>query len=448
MELKNISTWKREFSLFFGEFMPYWSRSDAMFQAQDYLKGLLTSHQSKNCWNLAESTHQLGPQGPQRVLRTVKWNESLVKGKMQEIALKHLGEDTERGFIIDESGFPKSGNCSVGVQRQYCGSVGKVTNCQVGVFMGSISSKGFAFLDYRLYLPKSWNQESLRWEKAGIPCETVFKTKPQLAVDMLEELREQAIPINWVATDSVYGNSPLLRAYLFEKTIPFVCGISSTTRLIEESETLVIVESQQGEEFEIQIPCLQSISVTEYQKRFTAHKWRQFEPKSSYQWARSQLNIWDGSELRKVWLLVRRSLKKTNELAYFLCGSSPSVSLKKLSQRASSRWAIEQGFKEAKGETGLGDYQVRGWIAWHRHIVLSLLAYLFLSLLKFQSLTLYQEDDLAPFTVAEIHKLFLFLSPFYAMCSDHPLYWSWWRRKHNHKTIRWYLNHYSLKKVA
>ena len=200
-----------------------------------YLKGLLGSVERKNGWQLAEYAGDATPDGLQRLLATYRWDAEQVRDDLGEYVVEHLG-DPEAVLVVDETGFLKQGNKSVGVQRQYSGTAGKVENCQIGVFLAYGSRHGRTFLDRELYLPQVWAADGERRWEAGVPAEVAFRTKGQLAQGMIARAVAAGVPFGWVAGDTVYGNDRRLRRWLEEQGIAHVLAVKSNESLWADTE--------------------------------------------------------------------------------------------------------------------------------------------------------------------------------------------------------------------
>ena len=190
----------------------FW-RPEPRRRALDYLRGLLSPVERKNGWQLAERAGDATPYGVQRLLSSYQWDAGLVRDDLKCYVMEHLG-DAEAVLVVDETGFLKKGDKSVGVQRQYSGTAGRIENCQVGVFLAYASDKGRTLLDRELYLPQVWAEDWERRREAGVPEDVGFQTKPRLAQRMLERALESGVPFRWVAGDEVYGNDRNLRLWL------------------------------------------------------------------------------------------------------------------------------------------------------------------------------------------------------------------------------------------
>jgi SRSO17 transposase len=300
-----------------------------------------------------------------------------VHDDLRDYVLEHFA-DPQATLVIDETGFLKKGEKSVGVARQYSGTAGKVENCQVGVFLAYATSRGRAFLDRALYLPEEeWALNKERLRQAGVPEEEMsFATKSELARRMLQRALEAGVVASWVTADEVYGNDSKLRRWLEERRMPYVLAVSRSHSLwsssVEEEGVLV---QRRAQEIVAQAP---------------PEAWERVEVGAGskgprlYDWARARLPYWT-QEGYAQWLLVRRTVGEDvpeQKLAYYRAYGPEQTPLAELARVAGTRWSIEECFERAKGEAGLEHYEVRRWEAWQRHITLCLLAHAFLEVTR------------------------------------------------------------------
>ncbi|MCG1043654.1 IS701 family transposase, partial [Mycetohabitans sp. B8] len=268
-------------------------------------------------------------------------------------------------LIVDETGFVKKGEHSVGVQRQYSGTAGRIENSQIGVFLCYAGEKGSAFIDRELYLPKAWTEEPARCVAAGVPEPVKFATKPQLARQMLERALDAGVPCGWVTGDEVYGGDRRLRLWLESRKQPFVMAVAKSEPLWWQGPTYVRAQR-----------IAQSVPARAWQ-RLSAGAGA--KGKRLYDWALIELwRLQTSAEERRFghYLLVRRSLDEKREHAYYIVYVPRSKASKQaLVNVAGRRWQIEISFEAAKGECGLDQYEVRRWQGWYRHITLALLAH-------------------------------------------------------------------------
>lgn len=338
-----------------------------------YLKGLLSNCTRKNGWQLAELIGEMTPDGVQRLLSSAKWDEDSVRDELQRYIVEHLGNSPAIG-VLDETGFLKQGNKSVGVKRQYSGTAGRVENCQIGVFLGYATAKGFAFLDREIYLPKEWVNDQQRREAAGVPESVKFATKPQIAQMMLERARAAGVALAWVTADTVYGNDRRLREWLEDNNQAYVLAVACTERVWVEGSTGSVQVPVEQVIAELPAEVWQRLSCGVGSKGLREYDWAKIELVSQQQvgWSR--------------WLLVRRKLSDPLQLAYFMVFAPSSTSMPEAVRVAGGRWSIEMGFEITKNELGLDHYEVRSWQAWYRHVTLVLLAHAVLSVIRAQAL--------------------------------------------------------------
>jgi SRSO17 transposase len=362
-----------EFEALFARIAPRFYREEARERAKRYLGGLLGPVQRRNAWQLAEHLGELNPDGVQRLFNAARWDADPVRDDLQQYVVEHLGDD-QAVLVVDETGFLKKGTKSVGVQRQYSGTAGRIENCQIGVFLAYASPKGRTFLDRELYLPREWVEDPQRRTEAGVPAAVAFATKPQLARRMLERALEAGVPAAWVTGDAVYGGDRRLRMWLEEREQPFVLEVACREPLW--ARTTVGPAQVRADQLAASLPA-------DAWERLSAG-WGAKGPRL-YDWARLPLARWPWPGLEH-WLLVRRSISRPEELAYYVVFAPQGTALPELVRVAGSRWAIEECLESAKGEVGLDQYEVRRWDAWYRFITLALLAHAYLTVLRARAL--------------------------------------------------------------
>ena len=343
----------------------HFRRPEAYAHAVDYLRGLVAEVERKNGWQLAEHVGYAHPRAIQRVLDRYAWDAEAVRDDLRAYVVAVFG-DPRAVLVVDETGFPKQGRHSAGVARQYCSTLGKRANCQIGVFLGYASPKGRVGLDRALYLPQEWTDDRARCRQAGIPDDVSFCTKPQLALELLERAWKAGVPAAWVAADEVYGNDTKFRWALEARDQAYVVAVRSDYPVstwppfgAPDRWTIAAV-----------VAAALSAGVVQWQRRSAGEgaqgpRW--------YDWA--YLPVRPG--LQDGWVhsvLVRRHPERTHELAYYLVYAPTGTPLEEAVRVAGARWTIEETFKAAKGLVGLDHYEVRSWQGWYRHITLALLA--------------------------------------------------------------------------
>ena len=364
-----VQDWASELDHVHGLIAVHFVRSEPRQRVRNYLAGLLSPIERKNGWQLAEQAGETTPTGMQRVLSGSHWNANAVRDDLRAYVVEQLA-DPAAVLIVDETGFLKKGTKSVGVKRQYSGTAGRIENCQVGVVLAYASGSGRTFLDRELYLPQEWADDAARREEAGVPPDTTFQTKPQLATAMLERALDAGVPAGWVTADEIYGGDRRLRLWLEERKQPFVLAI-------KRSEPLWLA-TEQG-------PVQRKASVIA--AGLAEADWQRLSAGEGAKGPR--LYDWTRIAIRPIrepgwehWLLVRRSLEDAEDVAYYVCFAPAGTALEELVRVAGTRWAIEECIETAKGEVGLDHYEVRQWDGWYRHITLALFAHAMLTVIR------------------------------------------------------------------
>ncbi len=384
-------------------------RAEPRATAAQFVEGLLSNAERKTCWSLAERAGHADPQAMQRLLRTAVWDADAVRDDVRAWLVEQLS-DPDAVLVVDETGFLKKGVCSVGVQRQYTGTAGRVENSQVGVFLAYVSPLGRAMIDRRLYLPETtWCQQPDRLTAAGVPDQVEFATKPALARQMIAAALNANVPAGWVTGDEVYGADPGLRDDLEQRGIGYVLAVGCDRRVhVNDGRTLVRVD--------------------EIADRIPTREWQLHSCGPGAKGPRDYLWAWvttaTGSGEHR-WLLIRRN-RTTGELAFYLCWAPRPVPLHTLVTVAGSRWSIEELFQTGKGQVGLDHYQVRGWTGWHRFITLAMLALAVLTILAAQQPD--SDPEIIALTIAEIRRLLNAFVLALPLPPAHTLHWSIWRR--------------------
>jgi SRSO17 transposase len=356
-----IAGWCGGLDALHGRIAGRFRRSEARERAKRYLAGLLARVERKNGWQLAEHLGEPGPQGVQRLLNAADWDADAVRDDLRTYVAEHLG--TPAGvLIVDETGFLKKGIKSVGVQRQYSGTAGRIENCQIGVFVGYASAKGRTFLDRELYLPKEWTMDTARCREAGVPAAVAFATKPALAQRMLERAFTAAVPAAWVTADEIYGNDSDLRHWLEMEGRAYVLAVSGNHPVWQAGT------QERADRFVAALPQAAWAPLSAGAGSQGARL---------YDWACIRLPYTSAPGTAQ-WLLARRSLSDPTQFAFYRAFGPAATPVAELVRVAGLRWAIEACLEEAKGEVGLDHYEVRKWTAWYRHVTLALLAHAYL----------------------------------------------------------------------
>ncbi len=368
-ELDEVAAWAAGLEAMHARITERFTRPEPRQRALAYVKALLSPVERKNGWQLAEQAGDATPDGMQRRLATYQWDADLVRDDLRSYVLEHVA-DPQAVLVFDETGFLTKGLQSVGVQRQYSGTAGRIENCQIGVFLAYASPKGRTFIDRELYVPKTWAADADRRQEAGVPAEVTFATKPQLAQRMLARALTAGMRVPWVTGDEVYGSDPRLRGWLEAQRPPYVLAVRSHARGWISTGAR-----------------LRQLTAAQVAARMRGRDWQRLSAGDGAKGPR----IDDGALQPLVgpvdpawgcWLLVRRSLSEPTELAYYVVFGPVGPPVTEMVRVAGSRWAIEESCETAKGEVGLDQYEVRRWTGWYRHITLALLAHAYLTVTR------------------------------------------------------------------
>jgi SRSO17 transposase len=341
------------------------ARADARRRALAYLAGLLSPAERKNSWQLAEIRGDPNPYGFQHLLGRADWAPEVLRDRLRTYGTDYLATPDAIG-VLDESGFLKKGTHSAGVARQYSGTAGRIENCQIGVFLAYASRQGHTLLDRELYLPQEWLADRDRCQRAAIPEERAFATKPALAQHMLARTCAAGIGLAWVTGDSVYGDNRPLRQWLEQRPQAYVLAVSGKETVWRQQcqrpiKTLLTELPRAGGE---------RLSAGTGSK---GPRW--------YDWLPLELRAPPQAEWQR-WLLVRRSIADPRELTAYIAFAPASTLLPELVRVAGTRWTVEESIQTAKGEVGLDQYEVRSWRGWYRHMTLAMWAQAFLTVIR------------------------------------------------------------------
>jgi SRSO17 transposase len=368
--METITNWIEDFEELMEGIGGRFARSEARGWAAGYVRGLMSNIPRKNGWQMAEELGERTPYGIQQFLYRARWEADEVRDDLQAYVIEHLSDEAGV-LVVDETGFLKKGEHSVGVQVQYCGTARGKANCQVGVFLTYASVQGLTFVDRALYLPESWTADRERCRAAGVPDKVEFATKPALGKAMLERALGAGVSAKWVTGDSVYGSNYPLRRYLESIPLGYVMGISP-------KDTLLNLQGfpQRVSDYLSQLP-------EEGWSRLSAGAGAKGE--RWYDWLRIPLGDPERPGWKR-WLLLRRKIDRAGKITPYICFAQAGTTLQELVTVAGKRWTVEQCFESAKQEVGLDEYEVRSYQGWYRHITLACLAHAFLTVLRAKGL--------------------------------------------------------------
>jgi SRSO17 transposase len=385
-----------ELRTFQSAFHDCFSRRESREHFFDYMVGQLSPLERKSIEPMALEVAGGNIRGLQRLISDVVWDEAQMRWNYHHLVADEMGDDY--GVVMfDETGFVKKGKDSVGVARQYCGPLGRVENCQVGVFAGYASRQGYALVDQRLFLPEAWCGEvyEARRRKCRVPDELTFQSKPQLAATMLKAIvADGLLPFKYIVADCLYGNSPD-----FLDAVDACVGVTAFVAV--SAETRCWRKRPQSEDktyrYKGQERSKRVVLGTDHEPMTVAALAASVPPSSwyrrqvsegtkgpiAYEFARQRVTLSKaGQPDRTVWLVIKRTLGAEPRYAYAISNAPRSTSLSTFVWLSGRRWAIEQCFEECKGEVGMAHYEVRKYPGWYHHMLMSMLAHFFLWRLK------------------------------------------------------------------
>jgi SRSO17 transposase len=383
--------------------------------------GMLAPLERKNCWTIAEARGDLTPDGLQHLLARARWDADAVRDDLRGYVTGAFA-DEQAVLVVDETGDLKKGVCSVGVQRQYTGTAGRIENAQVAVYLTYAAPRGHALIDRALYLPKSWDADAERRELAGVPLDVPFATKPALATAMIERAVAAGTPAAWVAGDEVYGADPRLRAKVRELGLGYVLQVAANRR----------VRTHAGP---MRVDAIAALLANEPWQTYSCGRGAKGHREYAWAWVAilPDLGHDEPSTSGEHHLLIRRT-RSSGELAYLRCWTPRPTSLAQLARVTGQRWRIEESFQTAKGLVGLDQHQVRRWTSWHRWTTLAMLAHAFLAVASaIERDAAPTPEDMIELTVNEFRRLFDAVLLDQRPSLHALLGWSVWRRRHQYR---------------
>lgn len=372
---------------------PYFKRKEQVKQANEYLEGLMQTLPNKSIERIVlhnQGDNENAIRAMQHFMSVGAWDDEAILSRHRQEVAEEISS-SEGVLIVDDSGFPKQGDASVGVKRQWCGQLGKVANCQVGVFVGYASQDGYALVDRRLYLSEEWvNDESYgeRRKKCGVPAEIVFKTKPELSLEMIQSLTTEGhLPFKWLTCDCAFGRDSDFLDQVGQIVTYFAEIPLDTEIWLERPKTAIPDWSGKGRK-----PTRTQLTKGQPSAQSVGQVAANLSPD---QWSRQTIkqgskgpliadfavirviNSRQGLPGHQVWLILRRD-PVSHEIKFYLSNASDDTPLSDFVRLSGLRWPIETGFEDCKQELGMADYQLRGWLGWHHHMTLVILAHFFL----------------------------------------------------------------------
>ena len=383
----------REFHAMFAD---CFQRSESREHFYRYMAGQIGPLERKTIEPIAMATEGGNIRTIQRFVSDAPWDEEKMIAKYRSLVSLDFG-NPNAALVFDESSFVKKGKESIGVARQYCGTLGKVENCQLGVFTAYVSESGYALVDKRIFIPEKWFSDDYhdRRKKCNLPDEVVFRTKPELAAEMLKAIsKENELPFKYILADTVYGVSPefISAAEALQDKTYFVSIPKDTQCWLRQPMTITKEYQWRGKTRKktmLSDPKGKPLSVSTLAKNTSDFFWyrRQVSEGAKgpivYEFTRRKVILASsGLPQKTVWLLIKRTIGSDQEYSYYISNASRSTSLRTLVWLSGLRWAIEQCFEETKTELGMDHYEIRKYPGWHHHILTCMLAHYFLWHLK------------------------------------------------------------------
>jgi SRSO17 transposase len=397
---QDVDNLREELQAYHAIYAPLFQRREQRDWSAQYVRGLLSDLPRKSIEPMVLAlvgADRNAVRGMQQFLSAGTWDDAAILRRHWQEVEQTLG-DEDGVLTLDGSDFPKQGKGSVGVKRQYCGELGKRANCQAGVFLGYASRHGYTLLDRRLYLPEAWVTDPAyagRRVACGVPTDTVFQTKPQLGLAMIQAVRAAGtLRCRWVACDEGFGRDTALLDAIAELGLWYYAEVPHDTRVwVDRPATAVPAWSGRGRKptrAHLAPPAPAPQPVADLAATLPARAWsRQVIKEGSKGPITADCALLRVVAVRdelpgpNVWLVLRRNVE-TGELKTYLSNALAETPHATLVRLSGMRWPIERCFEEGKQYLGLGDYEVRSWRGWHHHLTLVILAHFFLVRLQCQ----------------------------------------------------------------
>jgi SRSO17 transposase len=397
MKAREIERFRLKLEAFLADIVLSMARKERRQHAEEYIRGLLMDGERKSIEPIANRLPDGDVQALQQFVNQSPWSSQEVRASLARKVEREFVP--EAYWIIDEVSFPKQGKHSVGVARQYCGALGKTANCQVAVTLDLGTEESSTPLDWALYLPEQWINDSVRRKEAGVPEEITFKTKTELALDLIDEIRAWGLQDRLVLTDSAYGDVYEFRQGLRSRQLDYVVQVSGELTAWTEDPHPAEPPMKRGGKiprkrlYAKELPPARSLC--QIAKDLPSQRWKKITwregtkgPLSSrfarvIVWMANGLVQGKTMEVPSEELLIEWPKGQEDPLKFWLSSLTPhrtSSSWRGLVRKAKGRFRIEQDYQEMKGELGLDHFEGRSWQGWHHHVTLVTLAYAFLML--------------------------------------------------------------------
>ena len=386
-------------------FAPLFGRKEAQAQSLVYLNGLVLGQERKSAEPMALVFGQADDDGIgqnqvlnlQRFLSQSPWDCQDVQQEIRVVFAEQLVPSTLTWSIgtvgvLDSSGFHKKGRESVGVQRQYCGRLGKKENCQVGVFLVGVTPAGNALLDHQLYLPKVWAKDKKRRKKVHVPKEIRFQTEPKIAVSLLDRTQATGVVrFTWVTADETYGRNGKFLDDLEARSQRYLVEVPVNTT-VWTVDPATEMPSYQGRGRRPNLPRRAGVlSVKAVAATLPPEAWHAYQLREGacgplvFEFA--AVRVWAMRHRKPgppIWLVFRRSLEANPEIKYYVANADADTPLESMALVSGCRIRVEEYFEDGKSQLGMAQYEARAWASWHHHMSLVALAHLLVTLTRLE----------------------------------------------------------------
>ena len=391
LEPDDLETLMQELQTYHAEFSPLFQRREQGKWAEKYMQGQLLPVERKSIQPMAMAAEGGNVQAMQQFISQSTWQDEPILRKHRQMVAESVGHP--RGvLVIDGCEFPKQGQHSVGVKRQWCGALGKIANCQASVLTSYVGLNGYTLVDRKLYLPQDWftPEYVARWQACGIPEGTRFRTRPELAWESLGALHEEGIlPFEWVVFDEAYGENPALRDQIDALGLQYLAEVPVSTLVwARKPKTEVPPGSGTGrppKRERLTAGAPRAKRADALANSLPSRQWQLYTIKEGAKGPMAAQfackRVWlahEGLPTRQQWLILRRGLAEGGKLKVYLSNAPTDTPVGEFVRLSGMRWPIERAIKEAKGELGMDHYEVRTWAGWHHHMTLTMLAHHFL----------------------------------------------------------------------
>jgi SRSO17 transposase len=389
---RDVEALADELLAYHAHFAPLFHRSEQRAWALTYLQGQLADLERKSIEPMALALADGNVQAMQQFISLGAWDDAAVLQTHQHLVAETLGDADSGVLIIDGCDFPKQGRYSVGVARQWCGALGKVANCQASVVACYASQHGYTLLDRQLYMPKQWFTPAYqhRRERCGVPADLTFRTQPELAWELIQALHtRQVVPFEWVIGDEHFGNNPVLLDRIAAAQLCYLMEVPHTTLVWRERPATAVPPPNGKKGRRPQRPRLLADAPAATRVDDVASdgalRWRYYQIQegakgplvAAFAFVRV-VAVRDGLPGPDQWLVLRRSLGERPQLKTYLSNAPATTPHATLVRKSGMRWPVEATILECKSELGMDHYEVRGWVGWHHHMTMTLLAHHFL----------------------------------------------------------------------